>query len=690
MFGGRMARSLLSFALFVLPSSLLTVAAEGKCWRDTVCTGPSTSAFPGEWDSYIYAPSSRTVSPKSILSLKGGDVISGYPGPVILSGDTSALVFDFGIEVGGIVSLEFTSSGGSKGALGLAFTEAKNYIGKVSDSSNGNFTFGDGAIYANFSAAGEHSYVMPDAKLRGGFRYLTLFLNDEDIAAGVNVNVGSIELEIGFQPTWSNLRAYSGYFKSSDELLNRIWYAGAYTLQTNSAPVNTGRQFPLISSGWSNDGILGNGSTIILDGAKRDRTVWPGDMGVAVPAVAVSTGEMESVKWALQVMYDHQNATGAIPESGPPLLQLDSDTYHMWTMIGTYNYVLFTNDMGFLDTNWDRYLRAMDYVYGKVGETGLLNVSGTRDWARLGQGWNNSEANMILYHTLITGASLADWKSNPSLSATWTSRAASLQSAINKYLFDEDKGLYRDNATLTSVYPQDANSLSILFGVASSDMIPRISSGLTGNWRELGAETPELPGNISPFISSFEIQAHFLAGEAERALELIRRTWGWYINNKNGTESTVIEGFLTNGSFGYRSYRGYGYDSSYPSHAHGWSAGPTSVLTNYLLGLSITSPVGKTWKFAPSFGDVESAEGGFSTALGKFRASWSKKGSEVSLEWEVPADTQGTVVLPNEIGKEAVLYQDGEEVDVDFRQSQESFEFAVSATTDTYKLNCKL
>lgn len=70
-------------------------------------------------------------------------------------------------------------------------------------------------------------------------------------------------------------------------------------------------------------------------------------------------------------------------------------------MIGTYNYVLFTDDMSFLDKNWDRYLRAMEYVYGKVGESGLLNVTGTRDWARLGQGWNNSEANMMCVRPLF-------------------------------------------------------------------------------------------------------------------------------------------------------------------------------------------------------------------------------------------------------------------------------------------------
>ena len=64
-------------------------------------------------------------------------------------------------------------------------------------------------------------------------------------------------------------------------------------------------------------------------------------------------------------------------------------------MIGTYNYVLFTNDTTFLRLNWAKYARAMDYIYAKVDSTGLLRVTGTRDWARLQQGSNNSEANMM-------------------------------------------------------------------------------------------------------------------------------------------------------------------------------------------------------------------------------------------------------------------------------------------------------
>ncbi|KAH8816187.1 Six-hairpin glycosidase-like protein [Xylogone sp. PMI_703] len=640
-----MATRSFNFRFFVILLSLSSVLAN-SCWRDTVCTGPKDTAFPGKWQSNIFAPSSRTISPKSILSLQTGKTISHYPGNSKLSGNGSALVFDFGIEVGGLVTLKYEATG--PGAIGLAFTEAKNWIGEWSDSSNGEFKGPDGAVYANFTSAGRGTYAMPDNRLRGGFRYMTAFLITE---GHHSVSITDVSLEIGFQPTWSNLQAYQGYFHSSDQLLNKIWYSGAYTLQTNAVPVNTGRQVPFLITGWANNGTLGPGDTIIVDGAKRDRAVWPGDMGVAVPSTFVSIGDLDSVKNALQTMYNNQNPkTGAFPEAGPPLLQQGSDTYHMWSMIGTYNYVLYTNDTAFLLENWAKYLLAMNYIYGKVTyASGLLNVTGTRDWARWQQGYNNTEANMILYRTLITGADLATWAGDTTgLSSTWLTRASNLRKAINEYCWDGHYGSFKDNATATTLHPQDANSMAILFDVVdSTQKAQEISTKLLKNWTPIGAVTPELPENISPFISSFEIQAHLTIGQTERALDLIRRSWGWYINHPNGTGSTVIEGYLQNGTFGYRSSRGYDYDASYVSHSHGWSSGPTSALTNYVLGLSVTAPSGSSWKLAPQFGDLSSVEGGFTTGLGKYQAKWQNFGIlGYTLEFNVPRSTKGQLVLP--------------------------------------------
>ena len=505
-------RKTLTYLYFAV---LGTLVHAQSCWQTTPCSGPLKPAFPGPWDANIHSPDSRTVSPASVLSLDNASAISSWPRTTRLTGNASALVFDFGKEVGGVITVKYSATG--KGALGLAFTEAKNWIGLWSDSSNGKFQHGDGAIYSNFTAAENVTYTTDLPHLRGGFRYLTLFL-----LAGQKttyIEIDDITLEIGFQPTWPNLRAYQGYFHSNDEELNKIWYSGAYTLQTNNVPVDTGRWVPYLSFSWANNGTVGPGNTIIVDGAKRDRAVWPGDMGIAIPSTFVSIGDLDSVGNALQAMYDYQNADGSFPEAGPPLLQQGSDTYHMWTMIGTYNYLLYTNDSAFLTKNWQGYLRAMNYVYAKVQPSGLLNVTGIRDWARWQQGFNNTQANMILYHTLRTGAELADWiGDSTNLSSTFVSRAASLSKAINRYCWDESHGAFKDNATATTLHPQDANSMAIVFGAvplaaANSSRAQSISEKLTQNWTPIGAESPELPNNISPFISSFEIQAHLLVGQ---------------------------------------------------------------------------------------------------------------------------------------------------------------------------------
>jgi len=298
-------------ALIFWPSSC---HAAISCWRDTSCTGPTEAAFTGPWDSYIYAPSSRSISPVAIVSTTG-EYLQDYSGDFNISGNRSLTVLDFGVEVGGIIHLRWESSG--LGRLGLAFTEATNWIGYASDNSHGGSS--DRAIYVNLTE-GSGSYAMPDIVLRGGFRYMTLFLD-----GNITVTISNISLEISFQPTWSDLTTYQGYFYSNDDVLNKIWYSGAYTLQTNIvAPYvimpsrqrranhsmrlrNTGRGTAIYPNfPWANNAILGNGTTIIVDGAKRDRLVWPGDMGIAAPSLYVSIGEMDSVRNSLQTIYDHQ------------------------------------------------------------------------------------------------------------------------------------------------------------------------------------------------------------------------------------------------------------------------------------------------------------------------------------------------------------------------------------------------
>jgi Bacterial alpha-L-rhamnosidase 6 hairpin glycosidase domain len=254
-------------------------------------------------------------------------------------------------------------------------------------------------------------------------------------------------------------------------------------------------------------------------------------MGVTVPSAFVSLGDLDSAMNSLQVMFNYQASTGAFDESGPPLLETGSDTYHMWTMIGTYNYFLYTKDTDFLETNWAGYQLAMSYILSKVDNSGLLNATGSRDWGRLDTGGHLTEANMILYQTLITGAKLATWASNSTLSDQWAADATALQSAINDNQWDSAAGCFMNNDVASTLYPQDANSLSLMWGIQTRDSsqtalskVHSIEACLEDNWTPIGPVPPELPDNISPFITSFELLRRLAQRDTDSALELLRLT----------------------------------------------------------------------------------------------------------------------------------------------------------------------
>lgn len=106
-------------------------------------------------------------------------------------------------------------------------------------------------------------WTQPAAMLRGGYRYLTIVSTSDE-----PVTLSNVSCAISFAPHFPNLRDYSGYFFASDPEFHdknfltkvdcshcmtvtmftpwKLWYAGAYTVQTNTVPLNTGRQVPFV------------------------------------------------------------------------------------------------------------------------------------------------------------------------------------------------------------------------------------------------------------------------------------------------------------------------------------------------------------------------------------------------------------------------------------------------------------
>lgn len=578
-------------------SALAAAAAAAAAAIVIVAAFPAPASASGSGSGKPSGSSPGVVTPARVFRTTG--TVRHTSKRTTLTGAGSSITLDFGKEVGGLVTLHFPAATAPGQQLGLAFTESSQYVGTTSDASNGG-SGPDGALTAPVTPGA--SWTMPAASLRGGFRYLTLFA----MTAGP-IQIDRVSLAISF-----DLHPYANSFHSSDPLLNRIWYAGAYTVRTNTITPTTGRVWGPPATGWDNSATVGTGEQILVDGAKRDRTVWPGDLGVSVPTEYASLGDVTPTRNALTTLYAHQAANGQLPYAGPQVNFYGSDTYHLWTLIGTATYYQYSHDDAWLGTEWAGYLRAVGYILGQVGSDGLLTVQGTADWARAGQGGENIEANALLYQTLVTGAALAGVRGDDADATAWTAAAAKLKAAVNTTLWDDAAGQYRDNPG-SDLHPQDGNSLAVWYGLAPADRASRVSAALTTNWNAYGSTTPENGGQISTFPGSMEIQAHLAAGDSTRALELIRREWGYMLDSPLGTGSTFWEGYLADGQFGY--------GGAYMSASHGWATGPTSALTFDVLGIQPTTVTGG-YRIHPAPGDLAEADGSLRTPFGNIKLTW--------------------------------------------------------------------
>ncbi len=582
-----------------------------------------------------YSPTSRIMAPTSIHTYTGQ---VSNPGNVLshnvtrLTGTGSTLTLDFGQEVGGLVTLSFGATSDAAQQIGLAFSESSLNVGTTSDASSGGNP--DGALTTTATANG--SYTMPTARLRGGFRYLTVFMN-----TGGWVELNGVSLNFTAAPGKTNPSSYANYFTSNDPLLNKIWLAGAYTVQLDTIAPNQGRAWPPPVSLWDNSATVSSvGTSVLTDAAKRDRTIWSGDLGVSLPTEYASTNDTISSRNALTTLYGIQAANGELPYAGPPWTNMPhSDTYHLWALLGTSTYYQYSNDKAWLDSIWPKYKLGLTYINAKIDANHLLNVTGTADWARSNQGGENIEANAILYATLIGAADLATVEGDSTLAAGSTSAAAALKSAANSRLWDAATGLYRDNPTST-LYPQDGNSLAVDYGLTdTAAKTSTISARLATRWNSFGATTPEWGGGVHPFAGSMEVAAHFAANDDATALEQLRRTWGYMLTSPIGTRSTFWEGINAGG--------GPAYGGSFMSLAHGWSSGPTSALTFDVLGLAPQVAAGQ-YAFVPHPGNLTSVAGRITLPQGALNASWSRTPSAGTFSSHLvgPAGTTGRIGVP--------------------------------------------
>jgi alpha-L-rhamnosidase len=351
----------------------------------------------------------------------------------------------------------------------------------------------------------------------------------------------------------------------------------------------------------------------ILDRAKRDRYPYTGDLAQSGLTVYCSNGASDYVKGSLQLLGGYQDSNGQVPGSLPPQLRpgltaadnlarnvyFYSLSYSVYFVNDLDDYYLHTGDQAFVQQEWPVVEKDLAYVRGHTNAQHLVvtDISNGDNWAVAPLAGTVAEYNMLYYRALQAGARLARAAGHDDLAAGYDAEAEVVRDSVNATLFNAATGLYKITDTNSTGVAQDANTFAVLFDVASpsqsTTVLKNMGAALKTSNGPLAFDPNSGVNNflgqpiggklISPFMSGFEVYAHFKVGDAAGALALIRTVWG---HMRQGSpyysgatwESLAPDGTPTSGAG--------------TSLAHGWGSGPTSALSKYVLGVRPVSKHG--------------------------------------------------------------------------------------------------
>ncbi len=392
-----------------------------------------------------------------------------------------------------------------------------------------------------------------------GFRFVRIDLADwNTVLVLKEINAAFIYRDI----------PYLGSFTCSDERLNRIWETGAYTVHLNM-------------------------QEYLWDGIKRDRLVWVGDLHPEIMCVNSVFGYNEVVPKSLDLAR----------ESTPlPGWMNGISSYSMWWILNHHNWYMYQGNRAYLLEQKTYMMSLLNQLMGKIDDSGKEKFDGARflDWPSS----ENPEAvhaglQALMVMTMKAGSDICTVLQEPEMKDKCLKTLEKLKKHIPS--------------------PNDSKQAAALLALA--DLIPAEKA----NREVLAVDGAR---RMSTFYGYYMLQAMAKAGNYPGALDAIRSYWGamldlgattfwedfnldWTVNASR-IDEVVPEGKKDiHGDYGAYCYVGHRH-----SLCHGWASGPTSWLTEHVLGISVAEPGCKTIRISPHLGDLKWAEGTFPTPAG--------------------------------------------------------------------------
>ena len=419
---------------------------------------------------------------------------------------------------------------------------------------------------------------------------------------------------------------------------------------------------PLNDTSFLSDFFMGtNPINTTVDGSKRDRIAYTGDLDVAVGSTLASTFGIEYIQGTFELFAGYQATPGFFiptakiqqqPSPGPIDTTITGLIGYSFNMLCAISKFYQATGNITLAKDWaPRIVNMLEWADSQtLPENGLFNISNPA----FGGDWNYydptqsgvvTKFNTLYAYTLQSCLTiLADAGVNTTI---YSSRLGALRVAIDKNLWSDDLGAYHISESMQDAYGQDSNAYAILAGVTGSNHTSRqVLSSLeklsTPNGPFAFSDSAFDSGFrklISPFASAYHLRAALSVGNGAVARNMLQTLWKPMADPTGANYTGCFwETLSAEGGPGL---------GAITSLCHAWGSGPTSELTTYVLGLQPMKPGYSEWLVSPVTMGLSWARGVVPVPGGSIHVSWNATDDIVNrVEITAPKGTTVTIQLP--------------------------------------------
>jgi hypothetical protein len=76
--------------------------------------------------------------------------------------------------------------------------------------------------------------------------------------------------------------------------------------------------------------------------------------------------------------------------------------YHLWHLVGTYNYLSYSGDTAFVAKYWPHFVKGLNRTLSLLSSNGIVNVTGDQDWGRFTYGTERASASMLFVSIFLS------------------------------------------------------------------------------------------------------------------------------------------------------------------------------------------------------------------------------------------------------------------------------------------------